>query len=204
MSRHLFLQGNIGIGKSSIIRENILPHLDRIGGYFVQRVFIAGRHVAFKLKPVRTAKDYELNIHIDSLDGEEGLFLYNRKDNKWQADLQVFEKYGLNYLKQGIEAPKKILLMDELGGVELKCPVFMETVLEALDGTTPVLGVLKSPRNLDKLKRGMDAGKVSNLEGEHYLQIIRKHPQVELFTINAGNYDQVKLKVRKFVGDALQ
>jgi hypothetical protein len=40
MIRNLFLTGRIKCGKSTLIKQEITPFLDDIGGYYVQRVFL--------------------------------------------------------------------------------------------------------------------------------------------------------------------
>jgi nucleoside-triphosphatase len=203
VSRHLFLQGEIGSGKSSLIREALLPYLDKVGGFFVQRVFIAGRYAAFKLTPLTTAAEYNVNLYVDDMQGLDNLFLYCDDHNKWQIDLRVFAKSGVACLQHSRNASKKLVLMDELGGVEFACLPFMKAVWEVLNGPIPALGVLKLPRNLGKLKKE-SGGQSENEVGYKYsLQSFKQHPEVELASFNADNYEQVKARVNKFVEDIM-
>ena len=142
----------------------MLPHLDKVGGFLSEDI-CCDHNVAFKMVPVSTANDYKLSIFVDSLDGQDNLFLHCNSDNKWQMNLQVFEDHGLACLRQCSDVHKKLVVMDELGGIELRCPAFMDAVLEVLDGVTPVLGVLKLPRSLDKLKKELAANSKTALPG---------------------------------------
>ncbi|NLW07984.1 MAG: hypothetical protein GX039_08455 [Clostridia bacterium] len=203
MPGHLFLQGEIGCGKSSLIREALLPYLDKVGGFFVQRVFVAGRYAAFKLTPLTTAKEYNVDLHVDNIQGLDNLFLYCDNNNKWQIDLQVFAKSGVACLQQSKIASKKLVLMDELGGVEFACLPFLKAVWEVLNGPIPALGVLKLPRNLDKLKKELAEQPENEAGGIYSLQAFKQHPKVELITVNAENYDRIKAKVKEFVEDIM-
>jgi hypothetical protein len=40
MTSNLFLTGRIKCGKSTLIKQEITPYLDDVGGYFVQRLFL--------------------------------------------------------------------------------------------------------------------------------------------------------------------
>jgi nucleoside-triphosphatase THEP1 len=203
MEKNLFLQGDIAVGKSTLLRETLLPHLQNIGGFFVQRVYKEKKHVAFRLSPLIDAESYRLNIGAGQLPEKENLFLYSDEDNRWHARLTIFEQKGAEYLRKSREEAKKIILMDEIGGVELQCPLFMQTVLQILDGPQPVLGVLKAPRNFKKMGSRLAKPESIKKDVDRNLAAIRKHPLNQLLTVNRKNYDSVKLKVEKFVENAL-
>ena len=204
MQKNLFLQGDIAAGKSTLLRKILLPHLENIGGFFVQRVYRKEKHVAFRLSPLTDAKNYRLNIDSGQLPGEKNLFLYSDGDNRWHTRLSIFEEKGVKYLQRSWEEAKKIILMDEIGGVELQCPLFMQTVLQILDGPQPVLGVLKAPRNFKKMGNRLakrEKGKIDSMGKT--LAIIKKYPRVELLEFNRKNHDDIKSRVEAFVKDAL-
>jgi len=53
MSRHLFLRGVAGAGKSKEIRKAVISHLEQVGGFYVQHVHDGDRIAGFALNPVR-------------------------------------------------------------------------------------------------------------------------------------------------------
>ena len=219
MKKNLFIEGNIRLGKSTLIREILLPFFPKVGGIFVQRIFIGERYVAFKLNPVREAEDYRLNKYVNSLSGMDNLFLYSDVRGQWQAKKEIFESGGVAYIKESIEDNKKLILLDELGGVELNCPAFMETVMTALNSKIPVLGVLKSSRNVGKLNAALTSNRAGNCansvravsaekkvrgdSGACFLQRIKSHPEFELLRVTENNIPEIKSKVKKFVERAL-
>ncbi|NLL21462.1 MAG: hypothetical protein GX263_06955 [Firmicutes bacterium] len=219
MKKNLFLEGNIRLGKSALIREILLPFLPKVGGIFVQRIFIGERYVAFKLHPIKEAADYRLNKHVNSLSEVDNLFLYSDSQGKWRPNKEVFENSGVAYLRESVEKNKHLILLDELGGVELDCPAFMEAVMTVLNSKIPVLGVLKSPRNAEKLDAAL-AGKcadnafaVSVVYAEKnerrgsnrafFLQRIKSHPEMELLRVTGSNIPEIKNRVKKFVERAV-
>jgi nucleoside-triphosphatase len=66
-----------------------------------------------------------------------------------------------------------ILLMDELGPAESGAKKFCETVLAALDGDLPVLGVLQKADT-------------------EFLRAVAGHPRVRLVTVTVENRDELR------------
>lgn len=223
MKKNLFLKGKIRLGKSALIREILLPFFPKVGGVFVQRIFIGERYVAFKLHQLKEAADYRLNKYVNSLSGMDNLFLYSDTGGKWQAKKEIFESSGVAYLKDSIKNNKKLILLDELGGVELDCPAFMETVMTLLNSKIPVLGVLKSPRNAEKLDAALAGNRAAdragncaanaravsankNVRGDNgacSLQRIKSHPGLELCRVTENNIPEIKSRVKTFVERAV-
>jgi nucleoside-triphosphatase len=204
VKKNLFLEGNAGVGKSRLIQEILLPYLPRVGGFFVQRIFIGDRYVAFKLNPVEEAKEYQLNKYVTSLHEVDNLFLYSDNQGKWYRNPEVFENSGIAYLKKSMVEKKDLILLDELGGIELNCTAFMKVVLEVLDGDIPVLGVLKSRRNAEKLEVKL-ADKNESVESRvSFFNCIKSHRQLELLNVTEKNYKEINTRVKAFVEESLQ
>jgi nucleoside-triphosphatase THEP1 len=219
VKKNLFLEGNIRLGKSALIREILLPFFPKVGGIFVQRIFIGERYVAFKLHPIKEVADYRLNLYVNSLSEVNNLFLYSDSRGKWRPNKEVFENSGVAYLKESVEKNKRLILLDELGGVELGCPAFMEAVMMVLNSKIPVLGVLKSRRNAEKLGAALAGKQAGNCADSasavfaekkekggyeaSFLQLIKSHPELDLLRVTENNVPEVQSKVKKFVERAV-
>ncbi len=203
MKRHLFLQGDIAVGKSTLLRETLLPHLENVGGFYVQRVFRGKEYAAFQLQPLGNTEDYQLNKYVERLPEKENLFLYCDENNKWYTQLAILEKKGVLFLQRSRKEKKQIILMDEIGGVDLHCPLFIQSVLQILDGPQPTLGVLKAPRNIKKLNSSLAEPENKVKKMEKTLTAIKEHPLIELLEVNRENYAEIKLRVEAFVKNAL-
>ena len=162
--KHLFLTGEIGVGKSTLLRR-LLAELSglRLGGFYSVKVAdVPGALGSVYLAPPETEPVCTAEYRILVRGGP------GKPPERWP---QVFETAGLSLLRDAEKAD--LILMDELGKAEAAAPRFCGRVLELLAGETPVFGVLR-------------------LEGETPLQrAVRSHPQVELVRVTAQNRDEL-------------
>lgn len=197
MKRHLFLQGEPGLGKSSLLRKALLPHLKDVGGFFVSRVIIGGKTRGFSLNPVGDPEGYCLNKRVTGLAAVANLFLHSDEAGTWHSRLDVFSGAAAASLTH--TRGKKLLLLDEIGGVDLGCPEFVALVREVLKGPLPVLGVIKSPGNYrllaDRLNKGW-----GNIREDVLPFTFFSLPSVAVVEVNRGNLERVEEIVNNFTG----
>ena len=165
MKKHLFLTGDIQVGKSTILKKYIAAHPEkRIGGY-------------------RTVWQEERNtnrnsIHIVPADRDVPLTeenLVGIREGKWPNRVctdftEIYDTVGVELLK-GVEICD-LILMDEIGRGENEAKLFQQAVLSVLDGDTPVIGVVRS-------KPGA------------LTDIVRAHPKVEIAVVTVENRDEI-------------
>ncbi|HHV17728.1 MAG TPA: hypothetical protein GXZ27_02570 [Thermoanaerobacterales bacterium] len=153
--KNFLLQGDIGIGKSTIIRDSIIPYIDFVGGYYTQRVLDGEEKVGFLISPIKSKQDYVLNRDIKDLrlKDKSRLFIFKKPNGAWSFNNEVFVHYSIKYLSKGLQDNKKLLVADELGGMEFQNDSFLQEIGKILLSQVPVLGVLKSSCNFRKLKR---------------------------------------------------
>lgn len=147
MIRHLFLEGPIQEGKSTLIRSRIRDHLPQVGGFSSQRLLdSSGKTVGFRIAPPEEA----MALTAEYSPELSGVFLYFDGE-KTEAKPELFAGTAVSYLRE--RKGKKLILLDEIGGVELLEPEFRKELYAALEGDIPCLGVLKleiSMRNMCK------------------------------------------------------
>ncbi len=199
MNKHMFLQGEIGVGKSTIIKNSISSHMHDIGGFYSQRIYIGEKYVGFALKCVQEEEEYKINRYVNSLNEVDNIFLYSDDNGRWKINNDVFLNYGISLLKKGYTS-KKLILMDELGGVELKCIPFMREIFNLLDGNIPVLGVLKTESSITKLQNKLSNSLNKDSPSEFYERILN-HSNVKIVNISRENYIEANNNVTKFVED---
>lgn len=137
MYRHLFLEADSGAGKSTLIRKIIAPYIDQIGGFTSQRLQNENDEtIAFRIVP---ASDLRLAVPYE--DAPESIFRIVTEDVKGLNKPEIFESEGLKYLTDNSE--KKLILLDEIGGIELRNDAFREKLHEVLAGDIPCIGVIK-------------------------------------------------------------
>lgn len=152
MYKHLFLEGDSGVGKSTLIRKLIAPHVDKLGGFSSQRLLDeSGNTAAFRIVPAN-----DLHLALPYEDTPDTIFRTISTDHRGQSFPEVFDSEGVKLLNGS--SGNKLILLDEIGGLELKCPAFKGKLFEILSGDTPCIGVIKQL----KKAASMDAGSITD------------------------------------------
>lgn len=198
MIKNLFLFGSIGAGKSTVIRQSLIPHLPEVGGFYVQRILRNKELVAFSLKPVDNKSDYQLTREVNNLVGLDNLFLHADDQGNWQRDDHVFQNSGAVCLRNSRQDHKKLILLDELGGIELHNQVFMAEVYKTLNSSTPVLGVVKAPANARILEK-VEAGKGVTDVNLAFINYFNNDQGTELLDVDNINRNELTFRVKSFV-----
>lgn len=128
MARHIFLTGDLQVGKSTIITKVLKETNLRLGG--------------FKTLGANYAKDGSSDIIIFPADGsiENGHIAAHRKTGGKEVFPEIFSEHGTKFLSK----PAELIIMDELGFMENDTETFKKKVLELLNGDTPILGVVRN------------------------------------------------------------
>lgn len=137
MYKHLFLEADSGAGKSTLIRKIIAPYIDQIGGFTSQRLQNENDEtVAFRIVPA-----HDLRLAVPYENTNENIFRIIAGEKKGYNNLEVFETEGLKLLTD--TKGKKLIILDEIGGIELKNEAFRKKLYEILAGDIPCIGVIK-------------------------------------------------------------
>lgn len=140
---HFFLEGNQETGKSYLLRELLKPYVSMITGFTVQRLFEGGALVGFRASLfAEEFSSLDLSYHPEM----DGVFLYKNDRNVGVLE-HILEQVEQNSLTSSC----RLILLDEIGGMELLSPRFMELLIKILEGVKPCVGVLKSRRNLEHM-----------------------------------------------------
>lgn len=130
--KRLILLGEIGSGKSTLIRSALGGDAVRAGGFVTRRITENGTVQGFDLAPAAALWDPTLPARrfLDFSGGQ-------RRDDS------VFAGLGASLLTRALEAP--FAVADEFGGLELLVPEFYEALVKLLTSDIPTIGVLKTP-----------------------------------------------------------
>lgn len=128
---NLLLTGRPGIGKTTVICRVAEALGERAGGFYTQEVRERGRRVGFR---------------IITLDGQVGWLarvgLSSRyRVGRYGVDLVGLEHVGVTALEQALEE-RDVILVDEIGRMELYSPPFCRVVSAALDSAKPLVGTI--------------------------------------------------------------
>ena len=165
MKRHLFLTGPIGCGKSTAIANALGDNIARCGGFLTRRY-----------------REPYLQFTLESPDGTVKETFLDFSSGNPKVDLSVFSKACL----QG-----KILVLDEIGGIELLCPAFVSALEQALESDAPILGVLKGDGAADALAEALGLTDAYTLAAAKLRQQLQTDPGTLVY--QCGRYDETAL-----------
>lgn len=142
---NVFLTGNPGSGKTSLIKS-ILKELDGdVCGFFTPEIRKNGSRKGFKLKDIDTDKEGVLA----SVDIKEGPSV-----SKYTVNMEDLDDFSRRLF--GRMDSKEIVVIDEIGVMELYSDEFKKTLGKAIDSDKLLLATLH--KNL--INKYMDKGKV--------------------------------------------
>ncbi len=160
MQMHIFLTGEIQVGKSTVIAKTLSLLKITIGGF---KTYFG---------PDRDAPDRMLYMNSfakPKIFREENAVARFAGGRPTQVFTQKFDICGVELIRSA-RTSSGLILMDECGGLERDALVFHQEVIDTLNGSTPVLGVVK-------------------LASKGWTDRIRNHPKVELRTVTPENRD---------------
>jgi nucleoside-triphosphatase len=144
MGRAILLTGNPGCGKTTLIKHILELYPDPCGGFFTQELRQARQRVGFE---------------IVTLDGRRGLLAHvnirsSIKVGKYKVDLTALNEIGVAEIDRAIDE-NKLVVIDEIGPMEIYSPIFRQAVTRALRNRANILGtvVKRSTPFTDAIKR---------------------------------------------------
>jgi len=163
--KHIFLTGEIQVGKSTIIRKFVEAHPGlRVGGF--RTVWQENRLELRNSLHIVPATGSYLTADYNRIGLREGVF----PDRTATDYPEVFDTVGVELLKK--TGGSDLILMDEIGLGENDADDFIDAVLDTLDGDVPVLGVVQP-------KTGI------------LTDAVRDHPKVRLILVTKENREYV-------------
>jgi len=170
----LFLTGNPGIGKTTVIRA-VLDRLEDVacGGFYTEEKRHGGQRIAFK---------------IITLDGQEGtLASVGRREptvGRYSIHLDEFEKLVLSHLDPDV-TPADVYVIDEIGKMELLSQKFRTKIIDLLAQPSHILATIAK-------------------KGKGFVEEIKRRNDIELIEVTRENRDdlpqQVKAKIKGALG----
>jgi len=145
MKHAYLLTGKPGIGKTTTIKALIERiGVEHCGGFYTEEIRVQETRVGFRLVTV---------------DGQTGIFAHIKSESplrigRYGVNLDCLESLGIAAIKQAIEM-KKLVVIDEIGPMELYSERFKRSVMDILNSPHLILGTiaLKAHPWLDALKQ---------------------------------------------------
>jgi nucleoside-triphosphatase len=131
MGRAIFLTGNPGCGKTTLIRRVVDLLSGPVGGFYTQEIRERGQRKGFE---------------IVTLDGRRGIMAHvdvrgTKRISRYGVDTSTLDALGVEAIEKAI-AGRGIVVIDEIGPMEILSDRFREVVLKALESDAAVLGTI--------------------------------------------------------------
>jgi len=163
--KNVLLTGRPGVGKTTIV-QGVLDELDvDAGGFYTREIREHGQRVGFAIRDLRGREGVLAHVELES-PYRVGKYGVNRSD---------LEEIGVRALNDAIAA-SRLVVMDEIGRMELCSEAFQSAVMRALDAPVPVFGTIQGRPN-------------------PFLDAVRAREDLELFRVTEKNRNRVRDEV---------
>ena len=161
MPRVYLLTGKPGTGKTSLIKQVAADLKDRAGGFYTEEVRSGGIRLGFRLV---------------TLDGQEAILAHvdirsPHRVSKYGVDIAALDRVGVAALRRAA-GQSELIIIDEIGKMELFSDNFRAAVREIINGDKKVLGTIM-------------------LAPHPWADEIKRHPQVKLIEVTRDNHQRV-------------
>lgn len=155
------ITGRPGVGKTTVLKR-ILEHLEvETGGFYTQELRENRKRVGFEL--VTLSGEREVMAHVD-IGGSP-------KVGKYGVDLRVIEDLGVREVRRALEQCQ-LVVIDEVGKMELFSQEFEGVVVSALDSPKAVLATV-------------------GLGTTHFTKKVKRRADVEIYEIDPQNRERI-------------
>lgn len=172
MGRTLLLTGRPGIGKTTVIKEVAARLGNRAGGFCTEEI--------------RDQRGRRKGFRLVTLDGDEAVMAHTDLHSegrpevgRYGVDLAAIDEVGVGALRRAM-ASDLLVIVDEVGKMELFSEAFRRVVRDAVIGPSPVLGTV--------------------MRGAHpWVDKLRMRPEVEVWVITAENRDGMAERIWRWI-----
>lgn len=171
MGRTLLLTGRPGIGKTTVIKEVAEALGNRVGGFYTEEIRGPGGRKGFRLV---------------TLDGRDAVMAHvglkgkgRPRVSRYGVDVGAVERVGVTALRQAMQQ-RRIVVVDEIGKMELFCGPFKDVVLQAVGGPHVVIATVMAKPN-------------------PWIDALKAQPGVEMWEVTTKTRDKMAEKVARWL-----
>jgi nucleoside-triphosphatase len=174
MARTLLLTGRPGVGKTTVIKAVAQALGERADGFYTEEIRERGKRQGFRLVGLR---------------GEEATLAHVRyqgqgrpRVSRYGVDVDAVKRVGVASLERAI-AQGRIVIIDEIGKMELFSEAFKTAVLTAIDSQSPVIATVMA-------------------RPQPWVDALKTRPDVETWQVTRENRDEMPARVAKWLQSA--
>ncbi len=173
----ILLTGPPGIGKSTVIRKIVALTSSRLQGFYTREVRAAGRRTGFEIVTLRG------ETGLLATTGPDANFAKQVLVGAYRVNIDAIEQIAIPSMLQALE-DHKIVLVDEIGPMEIFSARFCDTVLQMLDDpSVPLVGTI-----VERPYRFADA--------------VKAHPRVAIRQVTMHNREKLPEEICSILADA--
>ena len=169
MKRVYLLTGRPGTGKTSLIQRVVMALGGRAGGFYTEEIRSEGTRLGFRLV---------------TLDGQEAVLAHveirsHYRVGKYGVDIDSLDRVGVSALHRAARQCD-LIVVDEIGKMELFSADFREAVRQAIGSRKKVLGTIM-------------------FNSHPWADNIKRQPQVNLVEVTRANHSRVLADLREWL-----
>jgi nucleoside-triphosphatase len=161
------LMGMPGTGKTSLIHQVTNQLGDKAGGFYTEEIRVQGIRRGFRIVTLDGQAATLAHVNIKS----------PHRVSKYGVDVETLEKVGVAALQKAFRQCD-VIVVDEIGKMELFSERFKEAALEIIESGKKVLGSIM-------------------LKSDPWADLIKQKPQVKLITITRNNHGEVMEEIEE-------
>jgi len=156
MSKNILITGYPGVGKTTLLKR-LIDKLDcLVGGFYTHEMLVHGKRCGFYIT------DFEGNQMVMASEKSKSPY----RVNKYGVNIEAFEKIGIPAMERVLEQ-SYLIVIDEIGRMEMFSPKFCEKLREVFDSDKPLLATIKK----------IDCELTKELKAREDVQIFEVTPQ---------------------------
>jgi len=153
------LTGSPGTGKTTVVRQAIASSGAKAGGFYTEEIRTRGVRQGFK---------------IITLDGQEARLAHvdtpgRYRVSKYGVDVESLESIGVSAINRAVDN-SDLIVIDEIGKMELFSSRFRDAVLSAIESNKKVLGTVM-------------------LSAHPFADYVKRHPNVKIVRLTRSNHE---------------
>ena len=169
-ARIVLLTGRPGVGKTTCLQRTLAGLGTPAGGFVTEEIRAGGKRVGFAL--VTLEGERAVLAHVDRAGGP--------RMGPYRVNLDALDRVGVPALREAMRR-RHLVVIDEIGKMEMAAPAFRAVVDEALRGPVTILGTI--------------------LVGPHpWADTIKAHPAVRLIAVTPATRDSLPADLTRLLG----
>ncbi|TET26460.1 MAG: NTPase [Dehalococcoidia bacterium] len=169
MKQVYLLTGMPGTGKTSLIKQAVAGMKGKAGGFYTEEIRSQGIRQGFRLVTIDGRSAALAHVDLDS----------PYRVSKYGVDIESIDEVGVSALRRAA-GECELVVIDEIGKMELFSASFREAVLEIIDSGKRVLGTIM-------------------LKPNPLADAIKRRPEVNLITVTRNNHQKVLAELRHWL-----